>query len=286
MKNISLGACLMPMFLQHSIFTLVNKDASGYCLSFFLLVMTPFCCNFPPLHSMLSVTGMRVLHWCMLGVTLLLLCCEVAISQACHSLIMLVDGFHTFLILMRMALNQAGVKKPPPSSSDSPAPPPHASSSSSAAQSESSVKPPPGTQTLPDQPQPELSPPALDCSLSYSDCRIQSLGTFITALCLTTLCLSYFLEVGTKYMALKPTKQPLLLVVVTAVSLVHKMLMLWLNWDHQQAPDTESHVEVNHKGNVTLQTDDTFTLAVSAQICSITICASIFWSYRTIFSIS
>ncbi|KAM8768158.1 uncharacterized protein AB9X84_020351 [Acanthopagrus schlegelii] len=190
---------------------------------------------------------MRVLHWCMLGVTLLLLCCEVVISQACHSLIMLMDGFHTFLILMRMALNQAGVKKPPPSSSDSPAPPPHASSSSSAAQSESSVKPPPGTQTLPDQPQPELSPPALDCSLSYSDCRIQSLGTFITALCLTTLCLSYFMEVGTKYMALKPTKQPLLLVVVTAVSLVHKMLMLWLNWDHQQALDTESHVEVNHK---------------------------------------
>lgn len=234
------------------------------------------------LHFMLSVAGMRLLHWCMLGVTLLLLCCEVVISQACHSFIMLVDGFHTFLILMRMALHQAGVKKPPLSSSDSPAPPPHASSSSSAAQSELSIKPPPGTQTLtdgstlPDQPQPKLSPPALNCTLSYGDCRIQTLGTFITALFLTTLCISYFMELGAICMMPKPISQPLLLVVVTSVSLFHKMLMLWLNWDHQQAPEAESHVDVNHKGNTTAQMDDMFTLTVSAQICSTTICVSIF----------
>lgn len=231
---------------------------------------------------MLSVADMRLLHWCMLGVTLLLLCCEVVISQAFHSLIMLMDGFHTFLILMRMALNQAGVKKPPLSSSDSPVPPPHASSSSSAAQSESSIKSPPGTQTftdgstLPDQPQPKLSPPALNCTLSYSDCRIQSLGTFITALFLTTLCISYFLELGTICMAPKPIQQPLLLVVVTGVSLFHKMLMLWLNWDHQKAPEAESHVDINHKGNTTAQMDDMITLTVSAQICSTAICVSIF----------
>ncbi|XP_073350927.1 proton-coupled zinc antiporter SLC30A1 [Pagrus major] len=196
---------------------------------------------------------MRVLHWCMLGVTLLLLGCQVVISQMCHSLIMLADSFHTLLILTRMALNQAGVKKPPLSSSDSPAPPPHASSSSSAAQSESFIKPLPGTQTptdgstVLDQHQPELSPPALDCSLAPTNCRIQSVGTFVSALFLASLCLSYILEIVPICMEPKPIKRPLLLVVVTTVSLLHKMLMLWLNLDHQQAPETESHVEVNHK---------------------------------------
>ena len=42
MKNISLVACLMVLLLKHSIFTSVNKDASGYCLSFHYYLQSSF----------------------------------------------------------------------------------------------------------------------------------------------------------------------------------------------------------------------------------------------------
>ncbi|XP_070762127.1 proton-coupled zinc antiporter SLC30A1 [Enoplosus armatus] len=234
-----------------------------------------------------TVAGMRVLHWCMLGVTILLLVCEVAISQLCKSLITLVDGFHTLFILMRMALpppQTANLTKPPLSSSDSPASPPHASSSSVALPStlpaESSITPLPGTQTttdgstVPDQPptpqphhdaaslvnshhlfSPEVSPAALHCGLSYTTSRIQAVGTFISALILASLCLSYLIEIISFSLEPHPVQRPLLLAAVGAVSLLHKMLVLGLNWDQLQderaaasrQPETESHLEVNHK---------------------------------------
>ncbi|XP_044059963.1 zinc transporter 1 [Siniperca chuatsi] len=226
---------------------------------------------------------MRVLHWCMLGVTILLVVCEVTISQLCKSLITLVDGFHTLFILMRMALPPptASIIKPPLSSLDS-ASPPHASSSSAALPStlptESSIEPLPGTQTatdgptIPDQPptpqphleavslvnshqlfSPKTSPAALDCGLSYTTSRIQAVGTFISALVLACLCLSHIMEIISFSLEPHPVQRPLLLVVVGAVSLLHKMLVLWLNWDQLQderagrRPETKTHLEVNHK---------------------------------------
>ncbi|XP_070825768.1 proton-coupled zinc antiporter SLC30A1 [Chaetodon trifascialis] len=187
---------------------------------------------------------MRVLHWCMLGVTTLLLVCEVTISQLCSSLIILVDGFHTLFILMRMALTPsqtACTMKPPLSCLDSPASPPQTSSSSPALPAtlpvESSIKPLPGTQTS----------TALDCGLSYISCRIHSVGAFISALLLASLCLAYILEIVGFFMEPKLVRRPLLPVVVSAVSLLYKMLVLWLNWDQQQALDSKSHTEVNHK---------------------------------------
>ncbi|XP_076592204.1 uncharacterized protein LOC143323913 isoform X2 [Chaetodon auriga] len=206
---------------------------------------------------------MRVLHWCMLGVTTLLLVCEVTISQLCSSLIILVDGFHTLFILVRMAftLSQtACIMKPCLSCLGSPAPPPQTSSSSPALPAtlpvESSIKPLPGTQTStggsnlkdqPQTPQPNTSPAALDCGLSYISCRIQSVGTFISALLLASLCVAYVLEIARFFMEPKLVQRPLLPVVVSAVSLLYKMLVLWLNWDQQQALDSKSHTEVNHK---------------------------------------
>ncbi|XP_045893182.1 zinc transporter 1 isoform X1 [Micropterus dolomieu] len=233
-----------------------------------------------------KLAGMRVLHWCMLGVTILLLVCEVAISQLCKSLITLVDGFHTLFILMRMALpppQTASIIKPSLSHLNSPASPPHAFLSSagllSSLPAQSSIKLPPGNQTaidgsaIPDQPpapqfhceaaslvnshqhfSSKLSPPALSCGLSYTTSRVQTVGMFISALVLASLCLSYIMEIISFTVEPHPVKRPLLLVVVGAVSVLHKMLVLGLNWDElldwnkaSRQPGTKSHLVVNHK---------------------------------------
>ncbi|XP_075956973.1 calcium/manganese antiporter SLC30A10 isoform X2 [Anarhichas minor] len=196
---------------------------------------------------------MRVLHWCMLGVTILLLVCEVTISHLCNSLITLVDGFHTLFIFLRMALpppQTTSIKKNPLSSSDSSASPPHASSSSSAVlpsilPAGSSIESPPGTRAD--------GPP--DCGVSFTSSRIQPVGAFFSALLLTSLCLSYFMEIVSFSLEPHPVQRPLLLVVVGAVSLLHKLLVVWLKWDQLQneradasrQPRNESHLEVNHR---------------------------------------
>ncbi|XP_029302514.1 LOW QUALITY PROTEIN: zinc transporter 1 [Cottoperca gobio] len=192
---------------------------------------------------------MRVLHWCMLGVTILLLVCEVTISQLCKSLITLVDGFHTIFVLLRMALPPpptASMSKPPLSSVDSSTSPPHASSSSAALPTtlpaESSTKPLPGSQ----------AGGFLDCGVSFTGSRIRPVGTFISALFLTFMCLSYFLEIISFCLDPHPVQRPLLLVVVGGVSLLHKMLVVWMNLDQLQdenagVRETDSHLEVNHR---------------------------------------
>lgn len=235
---------------------------------------------------------MRVLHWCMLAVTILLLVCEVTISQLCKSLIILVDGFHTLFILMCMVLpppppQTASIIKPLLSSVDFPASLPHNSSSSAGLPSTLRAESPitlPGTQiatdgpAVPNQPPtpqpsheaaslvnshqlsaPEVSPPAPACGVSYTNSRIQPVGAFFSALLLTSLCISYLIEIISFSLDPHPVQRPLMLVLVGAVSLLHKMLLLRLNWDQLQdervrvhkQPETESHIEVNHKGNVT-----------------------------------
>ncbi|XP_032361303.1 probable zinc transporter protein DDB_G0282067 [Etheostoma spectabile] len=195
---------------------------------------------------------MRVLHGCMLGVTILLLVCEVTVSQLCKSLITLVDGFHTLFILLHMTLHPpqaASIITPPISTLDSSTSPPHASSSSEALPSTlpavSSIKSPPDTQTG----------GSSDCGVSYTHSRIQPVGAFISTLLLTSLCLSYFLEISNFSLEPQPVQHPLLLVVVGAFSVLHKMLVVWQNWVQLQderagasrQTETESHLEENHK---------------------------------------
>lgn len=237
---------------------------------------------------------MRVLHWSMLGVTTLLLGCEVTISQLCNSLITLVAAFQTLFILMCMILpppHTANIKRPQPSSLDSPAsPPPHDSSSSSSSAhssipaAESSIQPSPGLQTSTDEssipvkpptPQPNseaasvvnsheqitpnIPPSALACGLSYTDSRSEAFGFFFSVLVLVSMCMSYLLEIISFLTDAQPVQRPLLLVIIGAVSLLHKMLVLGLSWDQRQGErvwtarkqDTECHLEVNHKGNIT-----------------------------------
>ncbi|KAF3692740.1 Zinc transporter 1 [Channa argus] len=208
---------------------------------------------------------MRMLHCCMLAVTILLLVCEVIFSQLCKSLITLVDGFHTLFILMCMALPlpHATSLKAQLCPLDFPASPSRVLSSSvtppSTSPAESPMRLPPGTQTatdgpaLPAQPltpQPNHEAPSLATSyrLSFPEISIPALDCEI---------ISFSLEP-------QPVQRPLLLVVVGAVSLLHKMLLLRLNWSqlhddraktHGQ-PETESDVEVNHKVLVKEETKD------------------------------
>lgn len=183
---------------------------------------------------------MRVQQWCKLGVTILLLVCEVTVSQLCQSIIILMDGFHTLFVLIHMTLSPRYIN-PPLSSLDLPASPPHASSAA--------IKPLPDTQATWDGPTP--TPSSLSCGLSYTSCRLQSLGGFLSALVLASLCFSALMEVIGLFVAPKTVQYPLVLVAVSTGSLLYKMLVLWLNWDQQQGPETESLIEVNHKGNKT-----------------------------------
>ncbi|XP_068173933.1 proton-coupled zinc antiporter SLC30A1 [Antennarius striatus] len=186
---------------------------------------------------------MRLLYWCMLVLTILLLVCEVTVSQLCNSFITLIDGFHSLFILMRMALTP---QNPPLSSLDPPTSTSHPPSSPARPPAnqpkDSSIQPLHDTQTttvgsdLPDQP--PTAP--VHSSLSYPDCRIQLVGDFFSALLLVSLCVSYILEIISCSQEIKPIRNSLTLVEVSVVSLLHKILVLWLNWDQRRASETTS----------------------------------------------
>ncbi|XP_023129513.1 uncharacterized protein LOC111570809 isoform X2 [Amphiprion ocellaris] len=203
---------------------------------------------------------MKLLDWCMLGGTVLLLMCEVAVSQLCKSLITLVDGFHTLFLLMHMTLplHQTTIKSLISSLDSSASPPPA-----------SSITSPPATQTnteastTPDETKHETatlfnhtSPPgAPACGLSYPSSRIPAVGAFISALLLASLCTSYLMEIVSFCLDPHPVQRPLLLLVVGAAGLLHKMLVFGLNWDQLQDEklvgsrqlETESHIQVNRE---------------------------------------
>ncbi|KAM9318681.1 uncharacterized protein KZ484_022945 [Pholidichthys leucotaenia] len=211
---------------------------------------------------------MKVPHWCMLGVTIWLLMCEVAISRLCKSLITLVDGSHTLIILMRLALSlpqTISTIKSPLSSMDSSGLPPSISCSLATPPPASPAgiytKPLSGTQTTTGRSNHEEAPQskyeascssgALHCGLSYTNSRVQVVGVFVSALFLFSLCISYLLEIVSYFLEPHPVLHPLLLVVVGVVSLLHKLLLFKLNRDQQRRskadPQVDSHLQVNHK---------------------------------------
>ncbi|XP_037534120.1 zinc transporter 1 [Nematolebias whitei] len=173
---------------------------------------------------------MRV-HWCMLGVTVLLLLCEIIVSQLCKSLITMIDGFHTIFIVIHLTLlhpQTGNIIKPVTFSSlgaASPSPQPNLEAPTCTSHTLSS---------------PAASPAAPRCGLSLPSSRIPAVGVFISALLLTSLCISYFLEIIGHMLEPHPVQLPLLPVVVAAVSLLCKMLLFVLNWDQLQDGRTES----------------------------------------------
>ncbi|KAM4743207.1 proton-coupled zinc antiporter SLC30A1 isoform 1-T2 [Anableps anableps] len=212
---------------------------------------------------------MRLAQWSMMGVTVLLLLCEIVVSQLCKSLITMVDGFHTLFILLHMALPQTeGIMKHCISSSDSSPPSPHDSSSLGTfphpLYSDPPAELPPRAQATKEQPNQEpaspinphkhLSPAAPSCRLSFPDSRIQAVGVFISSLLLVSLCVSYFLEIISFMVKPHPVQRPLLPVVAGAGSLLLKMLLFLLDWDELldekaescKQVETEAHLEINH----------------------------------------
>lgn len=74
------------------------------------------------------------------------------------------------------------------------------------------------------------------------------MGAFISALLLASLCLSYVMEIIGFSLEPHPVQRPQLLVVVSGVSVLHKMLVLWLNWGRLQ--DERAGASGNHKRNI------------------------------------
>ncbi|XP_034460130.1 zinc transporter 1 [Hippoglossus hippoglossus] len=229
---------------------------------------------------------MRTLHWCMLGVAILLLGIEVIMSQLCKSIITLVDAFHTFFILMHMVLHPQtapssvdSLASPQASSSETPSPPLPAESSTESlhgACGSSNASAQPNHEAAPqfnsNQPcSPTTSPPALDCSVSFADSRFQPVGDFLSSLLLALLSISYSLKILSFTIDPHPAQNLQLVVVVAALSLLYKILVLSVNWVKLQEEragatrhsEAESQFEVNHK---VLAAEESKGLAVPGRV--------------------
>lgn len=173
--------------------------------------------------------GMKVLKWSLTGATMLLLVCQVAISQLCKSNTVLMDGFHTLFLLISIALTaDTRSRTPPDSSLDFFASPIHNSNLSA----ESPGEPRPGTRPFPPGKNlRQISPPALGCGLNYKQCRIPIVRSFISALVLASLSLSSTIDIIGLFLEPKLVWLPLLLVVISSCSVLLKLLFLWLYWD-------------------------------------------------------
>lgn len=170
-----------------------------------------------------SAAGMKALKRSLLGATVLLLVCQVTVSQLCKSVTVLIDGFHTLLILISMALTAESTSRTPLGSSlEFLASPFHASNLSA----EPPIKP--HLSTL-------ASPPGGTLrqifGVSYRRCRIPIVGSFISALVVASLCLSSTIDIIGLFLEPKPVWLPLLLVLTSSSSVLLKVLFLWLYWD-------------------------------------------------------
>lgn len=78
------------------------------------------------------------------------------------------------------------------------------------------------------------------------------MGALISALVLTSLCLSCITEIVSFFLDPHPVQRPLLPVLVGALSLLYKTLLLWLNWDQMQGeagPGQQRGIESNQQIN-------------------------------------
>lgn len=191
----------------------------------------------------LSAAGMKVLKWLSLGATILLLVCQVALSQLCNSNTILMDGFHTLFILISIALSADTRSRTPPDSLVFFVSPLHASNVSA----ESLIEPHLGTRPFPyGENLRQVAPPALGCGLTYQQCRIPIVGSFLSALVLASLCLSSTIDIIGLLLEPKRVYLPLLLVVTSFYSLLLKMLFLWLYWDQL----SDASLQLNRDGTL------------------------------------
>lgn len=165
----------------------------------------------------------------LLGAAVLLLVCQVTVSQLCKSVTVLMDGFHTLFILISVALTAGSASRTPLGSSLDFFASPFQVSNRSA---EPPIRPHLSTQASP----PggtlgRVSPPARGCGLSYRRCRVPVVGSFISALVLGSLCLSSTIDIIGLLLEPQQVWLPLLLVLTSCSSVLLKLLLLWLYWD-------------------------------------------------------
>ncbi|KAJ8368995.1 hypothetical protein SKAU_G00090230 [Synaphobranchus kaupii] len=179
-------------------------------------------------------------HNCLLGLTLLLLVCEVITSRLCSSLINMVDSFHTLFIFLRLSLlyltpgQPATVTLPAASLSSTPTPPVGVSFGTPVSLSPApSVTPTPASSLYP--PAPGSAPTRLSLAVLSSTpslsrpfgwARVRPLGALISALLLASLCISVSVDIFSHALWPHPTEHPLLVTAVGVVGLLFNTAVL------------------------------------------------------------
>lgn len=233
----------------------------------------------PVLMSSLGVADMKLLLWPLLGCTSVLLLCEVVISMMSSSTILLMDSFHTLFILMTISFSivtnsqdsRVSLSTSPSSAnaaSTSPAEPPSESPPGSHEVNDGSITNEPSS-SLPnhetasplDSSQvdfPTVSATAHGCGVSFSRGRMEAAGEFIARLTLSSLTISYSLDMISMSTDSRPVQSGIWLVSVGLVTLVFKTVVLGLCWDELQEkrkpplrnPPETSRIEVNQGGTI------------------------------------
>ncbi|KAB5575243.1 hypothetical protein PHYPO_G00218570 [Pangasianodon hypophthalmus] len=141
-------------------------------------------------------------HRCMLVLTCALLVCEVVVGRLCNSLINMVDSFHTLYVLIGMTMSTRGAEENP------------------------SVSAEPQDVSCPDSGAVENRTSPLSDGVQYSRLRVQPVGGLISALLLSSLCVSFSFDILSHTLQPHPIQRPLLATAVGAVSLLFNLLLL------------------------------------------------------------
>ncbi|XP_046720847.1 zinc transporter 1 isoform X2 [Silurus meridionalis] len=144
-----------------------------------------------------SAVWAEPLHRCMLVLTCVLVLCEVIVGRLCESLINTVDSFHTLYVLIGMAISTRGAEEIPSVSAE-----PRAT-----------------------EPQENHTSPTADGS-QYSRFRVKLVGGLISALLLSSLCVSISFDILSHTLQPHPLQRPLLATALGAVSLLFNILLL------------------------------------------------------------
>ncbi|XP_066560183.1 proton-coupled zinc antiporter SLC30A1 [Amia ocellicauda] len=152
------------------------------------------------LRVMGSRRGWNLRHCCMLGLTVLVLVGELVVSRVCNSLINMVDSFNTLFMLLHLCLSPSAHS--PPASPD------------------------PSTFNIPSTPCP---------SRPFGWARLRPLGALVSALLLSSLCISVSLDILGHILRPHPLQWPLLAAAAGATGLLFNAGVLFAcctgKWD-------------------------------------------------------
>ncbi|XP_027013358.2 zinc transporter 10 [Tachysurus fulvidraco] len=154
-----------------------------------------------------SAVWAEPLHRCMLVLTCTLLLCEVIAGHLCNSLMNTVDSFHTLYILIDMITSQRGSEENPGVSTQ-----PRTTES--------------GEESCPNLCAEESHTSPLSDGSQYARIRLQPVGGLISALMLSSLCVSFSFHIFSHTLQPQPIQHPLLATAVGACSLLFNLLLL------------------------------------------------------------